>query len=115
MKAERRTTQPGTARKPALRELRGVPALELGIDLIPPDGFARPARDHAHVVEAERKQYRFLQPLIDLPLAIGLSLGDASAAGIEQVQRGIHRFAHGTFGLRADLVTAFESLVDNAG
>src|SRR6185437_10999647 len=94
---------------------RGVPALELGIDLIPPSGLAWPAGDDTHVVEAEREQHRLLEPLIYLPLAVAVSLGDPRRAAVEEVECGIHRLTHGTFGLRADFVPSFEGLVDDPG
>ncbi len=115
MKAEWRTTLPGTARKPAFLKRAAFQPLNLEFDLIPPHGFSRPPRDHAHIVETEREQDRLLEPLIDVPLAVGVSLGDARFAGIEQVERRFHRLAHRTLGLRADLVAAFEGLVDDVG
>jgi hypothetical protein len=42
-------------------------------------------------------------------LAVGVSLGDPRLAGVEQVEAGIHRLTHGTFGLRTDLVPSFEA------
>jgi hypothetical protein len=45
MKAERRTMQFGTARKPALFEIDAPPAVELGRHLVPPGGVARSALD----------------------------------------------------------------------
>ena len=96
-------------------ELRRVPALEFGIDLVPPHRLAGSARDHAHVVEAERQQHGLLQPLVDLPAAVGLALGDARLAGVEQVERGLDRLAHRALGLGADVVARLEGLVDGLG
>ena len=50
-----------------------------------------------------------------MPLAVGLSLGNARFAGIEQIEGGIHRLAHRALGLRADLVASLEGLVDDLG
>ena len=80
MNAEWRTMEPGTARKPRFAKLRFVPACEFGIDLVPP--IAGMAFDQAHVVQAERQQHRFLQPLVHDPFAADL-LGHARASGIE--------------------------------
>ena len=115
MKAEWRTTLPGTARKPAFLNCAAFQPLNLDFDLIPPHGLPRPARDHAHIVETEREQDGLLEPLIDVPLAVGLSLGNARFAGIEQIEGGIHRLAHCALGLWADLVASLEGLVDDAG
>ncbi len=92
MKAERRTTAPGTARKPAARKLRFVPAQEFGIDLVPPHRFAGRAGDDLHVVEAEGQQHGLLQPLMHLPFAADL-LGDAQRAVVQAFQRGFHGVA----------------------
>src|SRR5450759_3607335 len=98
-----------------LAKARGVPALELGIDLVPPHRLAGAARDHAHIVEPERQQHGLLQPLIDLPAAVGLALGHARLAAVEQSKRGIDGLAHRALGLRADFVAALEGVVDNLG
>ena len=45
-----------------------------------------------HVVQAEGQQHRLLQPLIDDPGAVAL-LGHPHLAGIEQVERRLHRIA----------------------
>ena len=103
MKAERRTTAPGTARKPAARNLRFVPAQEFGIDLVPPHRAAGRAFDQLHVVQAEGQQHGLLQPLMHLPFAADL-LGDAQAAGIQPVQRVLHRVAHRALGRDAQRV-----------
>ena len=82
MNAERRTTQPGTARKPALRNRAAFQPFGR-IDLVPPHRFAGTAGNHAHVIEAERQQHGLLEPLIDMPLTVRLALGDARLAGIQ--------------------------------
>src|SRR4029078_7963692 len=58
---------------------------------------------------------RFLQPLVDLPMAVGLSLGHACLAGVEQLESGIHRLAHGALGLRTEFGARLEGFVDGAG
>ena len=67
-------------------ELRFAPAGELRRHLVPPAGAARPARDRAQRIEAERQQHRLLQPLVDPPAAARL-LGDPQPAGIERIER----------------------------
>src|SRR5581483_3327144 len=91
------------------------PALEFGIDLVPPRSLAWTAGNDAHVVKTKRQQYGLLQPLIDLPLAVGPALGNARLPGVEQLERGIDRLAHGALGLRADLVALLEGFVDDLG
>src|SRR6516162_241851 len=105
----------GHRTKASLAEPRGVPAFELGIDLVPPPGFPRPSRNDTHVIETERKQHCLLQPLIDVPLTVRASLSDARLPAVEQIKSGIDRFADRTLGFRADLVTPFEGFVDDAG
>ena len=105
----------GHGAEAGLLEFRRAPALELGIDFVPPHGFAGRAGDHAHVVEPERQQHGLFQPLIDLPGAAWLPLGHARLAAIEQFKRRIDRLAHSASGLRPDLVAALEGLVDDLG
>ena len=106
MKAERRTTAPGTARKPAARNLRLVPAQEFGIDLVPPHRTVRRAVDQLHVVEAEGQQHGLLQPFMHLPLAADL-LGHPQGAAVQPVQRRFHRIAFRALGGRRPTVRAF--------
>ena len=80
---------PGTARKPAFLNFAAFQPLNLESTLSHHTALPGPPGDHAHVVEAERQQHRFLQPLVDLPAAVGLALGDARFAGIEQIERGV--------------------------
>src|SRR5207249_6864464 len=89
-----------------------APALELRGHLVPPRRLARAAGNRAHVVEAERQQHRLLQPLIDLPLARGLALGDARLALVEQFERAIDGLANLALGRRRNAVAGIESGVD---
>src|SRR5438128_315223 len=89
-----------------------APALELRGHLVPPRRLARAAGNRAHVVEAERQQHRLLQPLVDLPLAIGAALGDAGLAFVQQLQRVIDGLANFTLGRRRDAVAGIECGVD---
>ena len=82
--------------KAGLLEIDGAPAVEFRRHLVPPHGLAGAALDDLHRVEPEGQQHRLLQPLVDLPLAVGLALGDAGGAAVEQVERrldGVARFA----------------------
>ncbi|MCY1296924.1 hypothetical protein D9M70_463400 [compost metagenome] len=77
-----------------LLEFVDAPAVELRRHLVPPDGLARATLDDFHRVEAEGKQHRLLQPLIDRPHAILAALGNADLAAVEQVQCRLHGIAH---------------------
>src|SRR5258707_6463306 len=101
--------------KSRFAKARLAPALELGGDFVPPGGFARTARHDAIVVEPERQQHRLLEPLVYLPFAAGVTLGNACNATVEQVERRFNRFAHGAFGGRPDAVARLESVVDGFG
>ena len=72
----------------------------------------RAARNHGHVVEAERQQHRLLEPLVDPPVAVCAPLGDARDAAVEQVERRLDRIANGALGGRADAVALLESVID---
>jgi hypothetical protein len=89
-----------------------APALEFRGHLVPPRGHAGTAGNRAHVVEAERQQHRLLQPLVDLPLAAGLALGDADLAPVEQLERVIHRVPDFALGRGGDTVAGIERGVD---
>ena len=89
-----------------------APAVELRRHLVPPRGLAGAAGNRAHVVEAERQQHRLLQPLIDLPFAAGLALGDARLALVEQFERGIDGVADFALGRGRDAVAGIERGVD---
>ena len=68
MKAERRTIAPGTARKPAAAKALFVPARRnLESTLSHQDRATRRVGDDLHVVQPERQQHGFLQPLMHLP------------------------------------------------
>ena len=92
-----------------------APAVELRRHLVPPVRAAGGARDRAHVVEAEREQHGLLEPLVDLPLAVALLLGDARFALVEQFECGVDRLAHRAFGGRAHVVALLEGVVDDLG
>jgi hypothetical protein len=94
--------------KPGVAKPVFAPAVEFRGHLVPPRGLAGAAGNRAHVVEAERQQHRLLQPLIDLPLAAGLALGDAGLALVEQLQRGIDRVADFAPGRGRDAVAGIE-------
>ena len=98
--------------KAGVAEARFAPAVELGGHLVPPRRLAGRTGDDAHVVEAERQEHRLLEPLIDPPGPVGLFLGDARFAGIEQIERGLDRVAHRALGCQADFVALFEGVVD---
>jgi len=94
---------------------RVVPAVEFRRDFVPPHGFAGPAGNHVHVVEAEREQHRLFEPLVDPPIAVGSSLGDARDAAVEQIERGLDGLAHRALGRRSDAVAPLEGVVDGFG
>ena len=50
-----------------------------------------------------------------LPRAVGLLLGDARLAAVEQVERLVDRLAHRALGLRPDVVALLEGVVDGLG
>ena len=112
MKAERRTTQPGTARKPALSNSWAPQPSNFEGTLSHQAGRAGAALDDAHRGEAEGQQHRLLQPLMHHPGVADL-LGDADLALVEQVERGFHRLAHGALGGDVDLRALFEGVVDD--
>ena len=58
-----------------------VPAQEFGIHLVPPHRFAGRAGNQLHVVQTERQQHGFLEPLVDDPFIAPL-LRYACLAGI---------------------------------
>jgi hypothetical protein len=97
MKAERRTTQLGTERKPAAACSLAVQPSNLEGTLS--HQAAGAAGNGGHVVEAEGQQNRLLQPLVDLPALrarlAGDLLGHARLARVEQGEGGVHRVAHG--------------------
>src|SRR5690606_38230475 len=81
---------PGDRAEAGLAEARLVPAGPLGRHLVPPG----PGRDVDHaeaaadvlahdpvVVQAERQQHGLLQPLLGLPHALAVALGDPETAG----------------------------------
>ncbi len=84
----------GNSAETGLLELVGAPAVEFGSDLVPPDGIAGPALDDLHRVQPERKQHCLLEPLVHLPGAVLLTLGDTRLAAVEQTERGFHRIAN---------------------
>src|SRR5258706_14485852 len=96
-------------------EFGGGPAVEFRRHLIPPDGLAGSALEHSHVVEPERQQHSLFQPLIDLPTPIGLALGNAQLALVQQVERALHGLADRAFGLGRDGVALLERGIDGAG
>ena len=82
--------------------------LELRGHLVPPGRAAGAAADRAHVVETERQQHRLLQPLVDLPRAVRLRLGDARLALVEQIERELDGVAHFTLGGGVDGIAGVE-------
>ena len=78
----------GHRAKPGVAKTVFAPALEFRRDLVPPGRAARAALDDLVVVEAEGKQHRLLQPLVDLPGArpdrAGDFLRDPRLAAVEQ-------------------------------
>src|ERR1019366_483375 len=102
----RHRTEAGIA-KPVL-----APAVEFRGDLVPPRRFSGAAGNRAHVVKAKRQQYRLLQPLIDLPFAAGLALGNARLALVEQLQRVIHPLPDFAFSRGGDAVAGIERGID---
>ena len=82
--------QPGHRAKAGLREPVRAPALEFRGNLVPPGRAARTALDYSVVVEAERKQHRLFQPLIDFPRpgahGVWNLLRDPRLAAVEQRQ-----------------------------
>jgi hypothetical protein len=91
---------PGTARNAGARNWFVAPAVELRGHLVPPGAPPGPPEIERHVIEAERQQHGLLQPLIDGPLAVVCTHGDAGLALVEQVQRLIDGIADFTLGRR---------------
>ena len=80
--------------KARARELVGAPAGELGGHLVPPAGAARPALDRAPAGRRRNdSSTAFFSHWWTCQRAVDL-LGDAQAAGIEPVERGLDRRAH---------------------
>jgi hypothetical protein len=80
MNAPRRAVAGGTTRKPPLEELLAVVGGELVRYLV--EIAHRAAIDQAVVLQPERKQHGFLEPLVRDPVAVDF-LGDAQAAFVE--------------------------------
>src|SRR5262249_47750531 len=80
-----------------------------------PHRLAGPARNHGHIVEAEREQHRLFEPLVDAPVLVVSSLGNARNAAIEQVERGLDGLAHGALGCRTNVLAPLEGFVDDLG
>jgi hypothetical protein len=89
--------------------------VELGRDLVPPRGMARPPRDFAHIVKKKRQQHRLFEPLIDPPGPIALPLGDAGCAAIQQIERMLDRVADNPFSGRALFIAPVEGRIDCPG
>src|SRR6056297_1276165 len=85
-------------------EFRCPPSIELRWHLVPPCRVTGTASDRLHVIEAERKQNRFFEPLIDDPLT-ALLFGHTGLAAVEQVQRPFNGVTNVTCRGRRDLVT----------
>src|SRR5690606_33890069 len=98
--------------EPGLAEAVLAPAGELARHLVPPAGPARAALAQRVVIEPEAQQYRLLQPLVDLPAAVGLLLGDPGGAVVEQPQRLVYRLSNLALGRDADLGSRLEGLVN---
>ncbi len=65
------------------------------------------------VVDAEREQHGFLQPLMGDPLTVDL-LGNAQGAAVQQADHLVYRFArYGVYVHRGDVRTAFEGAFNN--
>src|SRR3990167_503391 len=89
-----------------------VDVRELGLHLVEE---GQVAGMHRHVVvEAEAQQHRFLQPLVDRPLAHAAALRHTQPAGVELGNGMVHRVADlGGGGAGAEAGAAFPGLVDN--
>ena len=108
--------EPGTARKPALANLRGIPAGGLERHLVEPRRGAhareRRAAVHRHrIVEAEGEQHGLLQPLVHDPFAAEL-LGGAEAAVVQAGDRRFDRVADLALGGAVDGVALFPGRID---
>ena len=101
----------GHGAESSIAELGGVPAFELGPDLVEPGSAAGAAVDGRHVIEAERQQHGFFEPLVDPPLAAVL-LGDPGLAGIQQIEGGVDGNADVAGGAGADLLAVIPDAVD---
>ncbi len=88
------------------------PAIELGGNLVPPGGLAGAALDDFHRVQAEGEQNRFLQPLVDMPVAVRLFFCDTDFTAVEQNERLFDGFAHFAARGRVDTVALVKSLFD---
>jgi hypothetical protein len=64
-------------------------------------------------VQAKGQEHCFLEPLIDPPAALGVSLRHARFAAIEQIECRLDRLAHLTLRRRTDLVALLEGALDN--
>src|SRR5690606_1494962 len=92
----------GDRAEAGLAETRLVPAGPLGRHLVPPG----PGRDVDHaeaaadvlahdpvVVQAKRQQHGLLEPLLGLPHALAVALGDPETAGIQKIDGRVDRLA----------------------
>src|SRR5688572_9149778 len=98
--------------EPRLAKVARCPALELRGHLVPPFGFARPVADDRHVVEPEREEHRFFEPLIDLPAAVGF-LRHPELALVEEIESRFDRAPDFALGLDGDGGPLFESRIDD--
>jgi hypothetical protein len=71
-----------------------APAGELARHLVVGRSARGALLDDRIVVEPERQQHRLLEPLVDLPAARAVGLGDARLAAVEQLERRLDRLAH---------------------
>ena len=93
----------------------GIPAIEFGRYLVPPDGIAGAVFDDGVVIEAERQQNRLFQPLVDMPALVAHFLCDPQCSFVDQIERKHDRIADFPLGLRTDIGAVFPGIVDNRG
>ena len=93
-----------------------VPAGELRRNLVPPDRAARAAGHDRIVVETERQQHRFLQPLVDRPRTRACGAGNflrhPRLAAVEHGERPLDRVAYVAGRLRANFGAILVGLFD---
>src|SRR5690606_17396833 len=95
-----------------LFELVCCPAVKLRGNLVPPGRLAGAALEDFHRIETEGEQDCFLQPLVDMPVAVRLFFCDTGFTAIEQNERLFDGIAHFAACCRVDAVALVESLVD---
>ena len=112
MKAERRTMAPGTARKPASRKRFSPQPSNFDGTLSHHDALPGPPEIAPMSLRRNDSSTAFFSHWLTLHLPLGLALGDARLALVEEIERVIDRLAHLALGRGRDAVAGIERGVD---